>query len=103
MAECKVHWCSKTAAADCDYSFCGACCGGCSRHETRYGYVDIDKLKECDVCNYDFEEWGITLAEHQEPGTLHCYHAKQCKKEEENGYIYAYCLCCDKCLGLSTW
>ena len=32
-----------------------------------------------------------------------CDHLTQYKKEEENGYVYSYCACCEKCLGLATW
>jgi len=104
MATCKFHYCTNPAANDCEYSLCGACCDGCSRHETLQGSQDNSQPGgECGVCGYDFDEWEITLAEHQDSDSGYCEHWKQYKKEEANGYTYAYCLCCDKCLGLSTW
>jgi hypothetical protein len=104
MATCKFHHCTNPAANDCEYSFCGACCGGFSRHETLHGSQDNSQPGgECDVCGYDFDEWEITLAEHQNSDSGYCEHWKQYKQERDNGYTYAYCLCCDKCLGLSTW
>lgn len=104
MPTCKVHFCTNPAANDCEYSLCGACCHGCSRHETLQGSQDNSQPGgECGVCGYDFDEWEITLAEHQDSDSGYCEHWKQYKKEEANGYTYAYCLCCDKCLGLSTW
>lgn len=104
MATCKFHHCTNPAANDCEYSLCGACCDGCSRHETLHGSQDNSQPGgECGVCGYDFDEWEITLAEHQDPDSGYCDHSRQYKQEEDNGYTYAYCLCCDKCLGLSTW
>jgi Zn ribbon nucleic-acid-binding protein len=102
MATCKDHFCTNPAANDCEYSLCGACCNGCSRHETLHGSQDNSQPGgECGVCGYD--EWEITLAEHQDPDSGYCDHSRQYKQEEDNGYTYAYCLCCDKRLGLSTW
>lgn len=104
MATCKFHHCTNPAANDCEYSLCGACCDGCSRHETLHSSQDNSQPGgECGVCGYDFDEWEITLAEHQDPDSSYCDHSRQYKREEDDGYTYAYCLCCDKCLGLSTW
>ena len=104
MSKCKYHYCNNLAAADCDYDLCGECCGGCQRHETRSGPVDHSESGGCcDVCGYDFDDLEITLEEHQDPDTGYCDHLKQYKQQEANGFTYAYCMCCDKCLGLSTW
>ena len=104
MDKCKFHYCNNLAAKDCDYSLCGECCGGCSRHETRSGPVDYSEPGgSCGICGYDLDMLDITLAQHQDPDNGYCEHLKQYKQEEANGYIYAYCLCCDKCLGLATW
>lgn len=103
MAKCKFHFCNNAAANDCDFNLCGECCCGCSRHETRSGPIEADEHTSCCVCGYDFTEFDITLEDHQKEGTPWCDHLTQYKKEEENGYVYAYCACCEKCLGLATW
>jgi hypothetical protein len=103
MPKCKFHYCNNAAANDCDFNLCGECCCGCSRHETQSGPVDEDAHTSCCVCGYDFTEFEITLEDHQREGTPWCDHLTQYKEEEENGYVYAYCACCEKCLGLATW
>ena len=103
MPKCKFHYCNNAAANDCDFNLCGECCCGCSRHETRSGPIEEDEHTSCCVCGYDFTEFDITLEDHQKEGTSWCDHLTQYKKEEENGYVYAYCACCEKCLGLATW
>lgn len=103
MPKCKFHYCNNAAANDCDFNLCGECCCGCSRHETRSGPIEADEHTSCCVCGYDFTEFDITLEDHQREGTSWCDHLTQYKKEEENGYVYAYCACCEKCLGLATW
>jgi len=103
MPKCKFHYCNNAAAKDCDFNLCGECCCGCSRHETRSGPIEADEHTSCCVCGYDFTEFDITLEDHQREGTSWCDHLTQYKKEEENGYVYAYCACCEKCLGLATW
>ena len=37
---------------------------------------------------------------HQDPETGYCDHLQTA---EADGYTYAYCMCCDKCLGLSSY
>ena len=104
MAECRFDHCTNPAANDCEYSLCGACCDGCSRHETLHGSQDNSiSGGECQVCGYDFDEWEITLAEHQDSDKGYCEHWKQRKEEHSDGYTYAYCVCCDKYLGFATW
>ena len=103
MPKCKFHYCNNAAANDCDFNLCGECCCGCSRHETRSGPIEADEHTSCCVCGYDFTEFDITLEDHQREGTSWCDHLTQYKKEEENGYVYSYCACCEKCLGLATW
>ena len=103
MPKCKFHYCNNAAANDCDFNLCGECCCGCSRHKTRSGPIEADEHTSCCVCGYDFTEFDITLEDHQREGTSWCDHLTQYKKEEENGYVYSYCACCEKCLGLATW
>ena len=104
MSECRFDHCTNPAANDCEYSLCGACCDGCSRHETLHGSPDNSiPGGECQVCGYDFDEWEITLAEHQDSDKGYCEHWKQRKEEHSDGYTYAYCVCCDKYLGFATW
>ena len=87
--ECNYYDCYCRVPYDSEY-----CCANC-------GSMCVDCFGN--PYGYDFTEFEITLEDHQREGTPWCDHLTQYKKEEENGYVYAYCACCEKCLGLATW